>query len=510
MLFLERIEAVAARRGDEFYRRLARWPQGAVLSPMLRGGTWPASRRPLLAGLGADLPRLDPGRGRPGCGRSSLAEADAVAAASGMRSLRDLASYARAEVGVLDRRSGQCHRAHQGPPAGSVVSVVERRHPLSELRGASGRGRGRAALRGGRRRASACVLHPATHRGPTKGRHRLGLLHGHPSAADATFETCRRRCARRCGSPAVRRSTPDRHEWPSITLASGREPNLILGPSLAAVEAAATGDEDRWHDALAIAARPGPAADRRRRPRRPRRRRRASRELGGVPAAPRRRRPAPGRDRLPVALRLRAASRRRRHAPPLSTALGDAAAAADAEGRDLDWRDAAAYARRARGERKRPQPRLGQPHPDRAAGRRPRRRRASPTRRSPNASSWAERPSRPTSSTSSPSSASAPAPSSPPKPRGEHAPNRHLWNTPTGANVRCTGTAQIHLRYIRRLEASQRSRSSESVAVYQGLRGLAGEDSNLQPPDPKSGVLPLNYPPGCSTSRYRSPVARPG
>lgn len=26
---------------------------------------------------------------------------------------------------------------------------------------------------------------------------------------------------------------------------------------------------------------------------------------------------------------------------------------------------------------------------------------------------------------------------------------------------------------------------------------LAGEDSNLQPPDPKSGVLPLNYPPGC-------------
>ena len=46
--------------------------------------------------------------------------------------------------------------------------------------------------------------------------------------------------------------------------------------------------------------------------------------------------------------------------------------------------------------------------------------------------------------------------------------------------------------------------------VYQGLRGLAGEDSNLQPPDPKSGVLPLNYPPGCSTSRYRSLVARPG
>ena len=34
--------------------------------------------------------------------------------------------------------------------------------------------------------------------------------------------------------------------------------------------------------------------------------------------------------------------------------LGDAAEAASAKAHDLDWRDAAAYARRARGERKRP------------------------------------------------------------------------------------------------------------------------------------------------------------
>ena len=34
--------------------------------------------------------------------------------------------------------------------------------------------------------------------------------------------------------------------------------------------------------------------------------------------------------------------------------LGDAAGAVEAEGRGLDWRDAAAYARRARGERRRP------------------------------------------------------------------------------------------------------------------------------------------------------------
>jgi DNA-binding CsgD family transcriptional regulator len=35
-------------------------------------------------------------------------------------------------------------------------------------------------------------------------------------------------------------------------------------------------------------------------------------------------------------------------------ALGDGAAAAEDAGRSLDWREAAAYARRARGERKRP------------------------------------------------------------------------------------------------------------------------------------------------------------
>ena len=35
---------------------------------------------------------------------------------------------------------------------------------------------------------------------------------------------------------------------------------------------------------------------------------------------------------------------------------------------------------------------------------------------------------------------------------------------------------------------------------------LAGEDSNLQPPDPKSGVLPLNYPPGWSGAHAIGPA----
>ena len=97
--------------------------------------------------------------------------------------------------------------------------------------------------------------------------------------------------------------------------------------------------------------RPGPAAHCSRRHRGHRRRRLAS-ETGpnvygssGPPAATR-------RDRLPVALCRRTPSRRRARAA--ATALGDDAAAFDAEGRNLTWLDAATYASRARGERKRP------------------------------------------------------------------------------------------------------------------------------------------------------------
>ena len=170
--------------------------------------------------------------------------------------------------------------------------------------------------------------------------------------------------------------------------------------------------------------RPWPASDRRRRPRRPRRRRGPLRELVRVPAAPRRRPATTRRDRLPVAIRLRATSRRRR------SSRRDRGAGRRRSGRRRP------RAATSTGETPPPTPVVPEanasapttagpasPPPNNRSS--PSSPKASPTPRSPNASSWAEPPSRPTSSTSSPSSASAPAPNSPPKPRRGRCQHEH-------------------------------------------------------------------------------------
>jgi DNA-binding CsgD family transcriptional regulator len=123
---------------------------------------------------------------------------------------------------------------------------------------------------------------------------------------------------------------------------------------LAAIEAAAIGDESRWHDALTLALAQGLrliAVD----------------ALEGLAAT------AAGTESWVEALRLLGASERLRDETgyrwrfpfeqmavdtarvAATAALGGAAAGAEAEGRALEWREAAAYARRARGERGRPQ-----------------------------------------------------------------------------------------------------------------------------------------------------------
>jgi predicted ATPase/class 3 adenylate cyclase/DNA-binding CsgD family transcriptional regulator len=122
---------------------------------------------------------------------------------------------------------------------------------------------------------------------------------------------------------------------------------------VAAIQAAAAGDEDRWHDALGIALEQGLrliAVD----------------ALEGLACA------AARAESWNEALRLLGAAARLRgetgyrwrfgfEERAVATAraaavaaLGDGAAAAEDAGRSLDWREAAAYARRARGERKRP------------------------------------------------------------------------------------------------------------------------------------------------------------
>ena len=134
MPLLERIEAVAAERGDEYYRRLARWPKESAVTD----ATW------------RDLARQQPDRymqafvpvllawnladDEPAAAVPAVIEADAVAAASGMRSFREMATRS-SRVGMFDRRSRHRHRTKPGRPAGSMVTVVARRHPLAELRG---------------------------------------------------------------------------------------------------------------------------------------------------------------------------------------------------------------------------------------------------------------------------------------------------------------------------------------------------------------------------------------
>jgi DNA-binding CsgD family transcriptional regulator len=124
--------------------------------------------------------------------------------------------------------------------------------------------------------------------------------------------------------------------------------------ALAAIEAAASGDEGRWHDALTVAMAQGLrliAVD----------------ALEGLAAT------AAGTESWVEALRLLGAAERLRDETgyrwrfgfeqvavdgareAATMALGESAATAEAEGRALDWREAAAYARRARGERGRPQ-----------------------------------------------------------------------------------------------------------------------------------------------------------
>ena len=136
------------------------------------------------------------------------------------------------------------------------------------------------------------------------------------------------------------------------------------------------------------------AADRRGRARAAGVRRRRPREPHGGGSPARRRRAPPRRDRLPVRARARERSRLARD---LATARDGArrrrlrqrpSRAATASRID----DAIAYARRARGERKRPSHGWDGLTPDGAPGRRPRHRAGSPTPRSPSSSSSAGRP----------------------------------------------------------------------------------------------------------------------
>jgi predicted ATPase/DNA-binding CsgD family transcriptional regulator len=349
--FLERMEVIAARHGNEFHRQLARCQKEPVLSNVAwrqlaieQGDRYFDAWVPLQVALG--LADDD-----PVAAISLLAGADADPAVTGMRSLRELSRLARAEVACS---------------TGDLITAIELtsdllERPFSSLWGDAVRlvsfaallAEDESTLRGaveiGERTLRAS---PGMALWSDKGSHRLGLLHGRPSVANDSRAQHPPTCSTLW---LVGRESIDAGS-PRVAVDKARywaRPEPHPRAVVAAIEGAATGDEDRWHDAFAVALDHGLrliAVD----------------ALEGLAAA------AGRAESWAESLRLLGAAERLRDETgyrwrfPFERrsvddtrgnavdALGDQAAAATAEGRHLDWRQAGAYARRARGERKRP------------------------------------------------------------------------------------------------------------------------------------------------------------
>jgi predicted ATPase/class 3 adenylate cyclase/DNA-binding CsgD family transcriptional regulator len=353
LALIERIEAVAGQHGNEFYRRLARWPQNemAVKDPAWRqlatehGDPYFDAWVPLLRAcfLAED---------EPVAAVAVLAEARAAGSASGVRSLRAMVGLAEADLA--------CSTGDLATAIQIATDFLQRPDNSSWWRDFL-RIAGFAALLSEDEDALCAALDaaelalritPGQRRWVETAQHRLELLRGHPSGASLAHghppPTCSTlwtvtREAIDAGAADEALAFARSQAWPAP------HPRAVV----AAIEGAATGDEDRWHEALAIALEQGfrlIAVD----------------ALEGLAVAAARVESwweclrligAAGRLRDETGYRWRFGCEQRAVDAASSAAgeaLGDEAATAEADGRHLDWREAAAYARRARGERKRP------------------------------------------------------------------------------------------------------------------------------------------------------------
>jgi predicted ATPase/class 3 adenylate cyclase/DNA-binding CsgD family transcriptional regulator len=353
LLLFERIESVAARMSDEYYLRFARLMKS---SPEMRTTVRDMARDRgdryvelwMTILLAEDVAEDEPASAGP-----LLREAEAAAEASGMRSMRLWVRMAGAWVAL----------AH-GDLAGTIELNTEAlEHAFSsmwswavrDLTFAGLLARSEEALRFA---ADAVDRIQRKAPGPAaaiyNAHHRLQLLLGQSSIVETSMQSGR-------WPPSnwtlwlVSREAIDAGES-SLAVDYARtwtNPAPYPQATLAAIEAAATGDEDRWHDALAIALDQDLrliAVD----------------ALEGLAVAAARSESwaeclrllgAAERLRDETAYRWRFGFEQRAVDSAQTTAvnaLGADAEAAVNEGRNLSWRDAAAYARRARGERGRP------------------------------------------------------------------------------------------------------------------------------------------------------------
>jgi predicted ATPase/class 3 adenylate cyclase/DNA-binding CsgD family transcriptional regulator len=354
---LASVVRIAEQRGDDYRLALARWQLGqpggaAALLPLAR-----AAGDRYLEVLLTGLVAADLAEDEPAAAMDMLDGAEAMAASTGCSLLVDSALMARVNAARAAGDLALCIELAErilqtASPGWSDDAIRELGFAGLLMRNRSAVSTAVDTGDRGRRKWPGIAPWADT------ARHRLELLDGGPSEIDPDLPTTSASWPMStptlwlAGREAIDAGAPDIAVEGTRALARYDSPHRRA--ALASVEAAANGDEDRWHDALAIAVDRGLrliAVD----------------AVEGLAVA------AAGAESWVECLRLLGAAARLRDETgyrwrfafeesaataardAARAALGDDASdAAEAEGRALDWRDAAAYASRARGERKRP------------------------------------------------------------------------------------------------------------------------------------------------------------
>ena len=354
---LDRIEDVATEAGDDYHLAVARYhragrDEATQVGDLARqrGDHYLSMRATILSAL--SLAEDD-----PAAAERELAAIETLANAAGNRDLREamlvVTAMAARCTGDLRRCLELCREVIEGSRSARIGDV------LSPMSFAALLTRDEDALR-----LVAEVARTAQRRAPGSvewietATHRLTLFEGGPSevcsCADAKRASSSFQPSARCGSsaekPSMLAAAPSRSTPCADSPRAVPHGNAVL----AAIEGAVNGDENCWHNALAVSMTHGLrliAVD----------------ALEGLGVA------AARHDSWSRSLRLLASADRLRHetgyrwrfdieqqavdaarAAAHDSLGADAAQAADGEGQDLDWRQAGDYARRARGERKRP------------------------------------------------------------------------------------------------------------------------------------------------------------
>ena len=197
---------------------------------------------------------------RSGGGLPEVSGASGARRRGGRRGQRDAippAPGAPGERGAVAgaRRSGGGDRAQQRNPAGHVLVGLVRQRSATSASRASWRARRTRSVSAPTPSSSSSARRRGPAASSTTGA--TGCSSSWESRARcippcAPLVTSGRRAPGRCGWAPGRRSTPASRPWRSTAFARGAFRRPIRRPS-SRTDGAAEGDEDRWHDALAIA-----------------------------------------------------------------------------------------------------------------------------------------------------------------------------------------------------------------------------------------------------------------